>query len=48
MANLYPTKSFTYFVGDVSSTPFVQATIKQIVKNKGRIDILLNTAGIFR
>ncbi|OFA11619.1 3-oxoacyl-[acyl-carrier-protein] reductase FabG [Enterococcus faecalis] len=39
-------KSFTYFVGDVSSPSFVQATMKQIVKNNGQIDILLNTAGI--
>ena len=30
----------------MSSPSFVQATMKQIVKNNGQIDILLNTAGI--
>ncbi|MGL2002827.1 3-oxoacyl-ACP reductase [Enterococcus faecalis] len=46
LVNPDSTKPFTYFVGDVSSPSFVQATMKQIVKDNGQIDILLNTAGI--
>ena len=30
-------KSFTYFVGDVSSPSFVQATMKQIVKTTAKL-----------
>ena len=33
LVNLDSTKPFTYFVGDVSSPSFVQATMKQIVKD---------------
>src|SRR5699024_12154054 len=45
LSHKYPNK-FTYYIGNVSQKESINQAVKNIINKFGKIDILLNTAGV--